>query len=189
MRARKLAIVSIAALPLMAACGVGSVSPLLSDADVRFEPRLVGTWRAPDSKEFAVFAAAGSNGYSIAYSENDGKVGHFVAHLGRVGSRPVLDLEPAELPGEWSDSYKQMLLPLHGLIVIDSIGRELRFRVLDPDSLKALLAREPQAIAHVLRKEGVILTAPTADVQRFLTTYLERPGVLGAADVWRHQMP
>ena len=62
---------SIAAILLLAACGVGSVSPLLSDADVRFEPRLVGTWRAPDSKECAVIAAAGSNGYSVVYTAAD----------------------------------------------------------------------------------------------------------------------
>jgi hypothetical protein len=35
---------SVAALPLMAACGVGSVSPLVSDADVRFEQQLLGTY-------------------------------------------------------------------------------------------------------------------------------------------------
>jgi hypothetical protein len=184
MRARHL---SIAAIPLLAACGVGSVSPLLSDADVRFEPRLVGTWRAPDSKEFAVIKAAGSNGYSVAYTENDGKVGRFVGRLGTVGSLRVLDLEPAELPKAWSDSYKQMLLPLHGLIIIDSIGRELRFRELQTDSLKAFLTREPQAIAHFLRKDGVVLTASTAEVQQFLTSYFQRPGVLDSADVWRRQ--
>ena len=186
MRARHL---TIAAIPLLAACGVGSVSPLLSDADVRFEPRLVGTWRAPDSREFAVITALAPNGYSVAYTENDGKVGRFVGHLGAVGSLRVLDLEPAELPKEWSDSYKQMLLPLHGLIVIDSVGRELRFRELNTDSLRAFLDREPQAIAHFRTKDGIVLTASTADVQRFLTSYFQRPAVLGSADVWQRQTP
>lgn len=169
-------------------CGVGSVSPLFSDADVTYDPRLVGTWRDSAAKESAVIAAADADAYTVTYTDSDGKTGRFRARLGTLGRFRVLELQPDKIPLEMSDAYKNLLLRLYAPLIIDSIGVELRFRLVEPDSLKAHLARQPRVIAHVVRREDelVVLTAPTASVRLFLATFLERRGVLSESEAgWR----
>lgn len=170
-------------------CGVGSVAPLVSDADVRFDPALVGGWRDSSDEESVVVTASGPDRYSVVYTDSDGKVGRFQGALGRVGSLRILDLEPEELPVQASDVYKSLLLPLHGAVFVESVDPQLRFRILDADSLKAYLQREPRAVAHVLRDEAVILTAETADLQRFLVAYVGRKGALGGPNVMVRRSP
>lgn len=173
----------------VAGCGVGSVSPLVSDADIRFDPALVGAWQDSSGSESAVVAAVGPDRYSVVYTDSDGKVGRFRGVLGRVGSWRVLDLEPDDLPLEASDVYKSLLLPLHGAVFVESIEPRLRFRILEVDSLKGYLQREPGAIAHAMRDEAVVLTAPTADLQRFLAAYAGRSGALGGPNVMVRRSP
>lgn len=173
----------------VAGCGVGSVSPLVSDTDIRYDSTLVGTWRDSSASESVVIAPVSPNRYSIVYTDSDGKVGRFHGVLGEVNSLRVLDLEPEDLPREMSDVYKSLLLPLHGAVFIDSTDPQLRFRILEADSLKRFLERQPRAIAHVMRDEAVVLTAQTTDLQRFLVTYVRRSGALGSSNVMVRSSP
>ena len=172
-----------------AGCGIGSVSSLISDTDVQFDSLLVGAWQESGGKESAVITTVESGRYSIVYTDSEGKIGRFQAILGRVGAFRVLDVEPEDPAPEATALYRSLLLPLHGAVFIDSVGAELRFRLLEPDSLKQYLQREPNAVTHVMRDEVVVLTAPTADVQRFLVRYVPRAGALGEPNAWVRRSP
>ena len=178
-------------LALLAAtgCGFGSISPVFSDASATNDPRLVGTWRDSASQEGAVISLDSGTGYKIVYTEDNGKTAHFVATLGVVGSTRILNVSPDDLPGDLSDLYKSLLLPLHAPVIIDSAGAVLRFRMFEPDSIKAYLKRNPRAIAYVDREDRVVLTAPTADVQKFVATLLAQRGFLGEMNEWRRKSP
>jgi hypothetical protein len=165
------------------------VSPLFPDEATRYDASLVGSWHDTAGKESAVITADPPNGYKIVYTEDDGKAGRFVGRLGVVGSVRVLDLYPDDPPEELSGTYRSLLLPLHTPVVIDSVGPVLRFRILDPDSIKAYLTKNPRSIASVKRGDTFVLTAPTPDVQRFLATLIQRRGFLGEQNVWRRQPP
>jgi len=86
-------IAAVALVALTSACGVGSVSPIVTDATVVSEPRLEGTWRR--ESESAVITPSG-NGYDILYTDDDGKTGRFHARVGRLGSYRMLDVQPEE---------------------------------------------------------------------------------------------
>ncbi len=173
----------------IAGCGVGSVSPLVSDADIQYDSKLVGTWQDSSASESVVIAAVSPDRYSLVYTDSKGKVGRFRGVLGQVKSLRVLDLEPEALPLEANEVYKSLLLPLHGAVFIDSIDPELRFRILDADSLKHYLQRQPRAITHVIRDDAVVLTAQTTDLQRFLVGYVRRAGALTGPNVWARRSP
>lgn len=173
----------------MAGCGVGSIAPVIADSEARYDAKLVGTWADSSNKESFVVSEASPNRYAILYTDSDGKIGRFQGVLGQVGSLRVLDVEPEDLPKDMSDTYKSLLLPLHGAVFIDAVDPELRFRILQADSLKRYLEQRPRTISHMMRDEAVVFTAPTKDLQRFLVDYVRRPGALQAPTVMTRRSP
>jgi len=172
-----------------AGCGVSSIFPLISATDVQYDSLLVGVWQDSIATESAVITKVEPDRYSIVYTDSERKIGRFEAILGRVGNLRLLDVKPADPALEASALYRTLLLPLHGPVFIDAIGARLRFRLLDLDSVKQYLEREPDAVAHVTPGKTVVLTAPTADVHRFLVGYVSRTGVLGESNVWVRRSP
>jgi hypothetical protein len=177
---------------MLSSCGFASVSPFVSGADVAYDPKLVGTWVDPDGKESAVIVREG-DGYDIAYTEDSGKIGRFHGVLGGLGSRRVLDVFPKDLPNDRGDLYRSLLMPTHGIIVVEAIDNNLTMRTFQFEEIKKLLAARPSLVAHVLVKGGVeeelgiLLTAPTADVRKFVSEIIDRPGVLEEPDIWRRK--
>src|SRR6185295_20095583 len=86
----------LACLLSMVLCGcVVSVQPVVSAAASTFDTRLLGTWGEADGKDRVVITRGDSNAYDIEYTDSDGKVGTFEARLGKLGTRTVLDMQPA----------------------------------------------------------------------------------------------
>ena len=174
----------------IAGCGVGSISPFVSDADIHMEPRLLGVWGdSAAGGESAVISASGPQHYAIVYTDSDGKIGRFWGVLGPATHPRLLDLEPQLPDSDASGAYASLLVPLHGAVFIEAIDPELRYRILNADTLRSYLRLNPGAIAHVMRTDDVILTAPTAELQTFLENYVRRPEALDEAHVWVRRAP
>lgn len=172
---------------LTTACGFGSLSPIVMDGDVVNDSRLEGTWIESKDRDSAVITAAGDRTYAIAYFENGGKKGSFEARLGTLGKFRVLDVQPVEPARDASDLYRGLLLRAHSLLVIDSLdAATLRFRMIESDSLRRFLERTPRAIAHRI-DDGVLLTAESPEVRRFLATFMSRPGALTEQSIWQRR--
>jgi len=191
-RARRLAAlprgILLAAALALVACGTGSVAPFLGERDVAFDARLVGTWKSAEGDETAEITADGS-AYEIAYTDSQGRSGRFDAVLGRIGDLLVLDIVPSDPASEASESYRALLLPLHGALFVDSIEPELRVRLLDGDALEKYLERRPRALEHRKVGDTVVLTASTAELQRFLRRYARRDDAFDDPGVWRRVAP
>jgi hypothetical protein len=177
----------IIAVAILMGCGVASVSPIVTDADLVYEPSLVGTWQG--AKESAVITAASANSYNVLFTDEDGKTGRFSGRLGRLGAYRVLDLQPDDPIPAASDVYKSLLLRAHGIVIVDSIGDVTQFRLVETDSLKAYLKKRPQAVPHTMVGDAVLLTASSVQARRFLTAFVRRRGVLDKPYVWRRSVP
>jgi hypothetical protein len=171
----------------IAGCGVGSIAPLVPSYDAQYDSLLVGAWQDSSGKDSAVITPLEPRGYLVVYTDDGGKIDHFRGVLGRVGSFRVLDLEPLLPEMGTSDITKSLLLRLHAAVFVDAVGSELRFRLLEPDSLKRFLERRPRAIQHVIHDDNVVLTAPTAEVQRFMASYARSKNALGVQNVWKRR--
>lgn len=173
----------------LASCGYGSVNPILSDADVQYDAALLGTWQDSTNGESAVITRDGPTGYSVLYKDEDGRSGSFQAKLGRIASFRALDLKPVRVAEDRNDLYRSLLLPLHALVIVDSIGTTVQFRLLNADSVKSYLGQHPQEARHVVLDDGVLLTGPTTEVRHVLATILGQEGALGDLTVWRRVNP
>ncbi len=176
-------------LPLLAltACGIGSINPAFEPDSARFDARLLGAWQGSDDDGTAVVLRS-RDGYLIDYTDDDNRSGRFRAHLGLLDGRTVLDIQPDDraLPA-MSDAYTGLLLPLHTVLFVDSIGDIVRLRAVKPDSLTSFLRREPQAVAHLHSENLTVLTAPTPELGRFLAGFARRPGALDDPMIWVRQ--
>ena len=177
----------IAFIASLAGCGVGSVSPIVRDVDLVDDPRLAGTWQDDSLTAKAVITSVGAGKFAVLDSEKDGTAGQFHGRLGRLGSYRVLDLQPAEPSPAPNDVYRSLVLRAHGVIVIDSIGAVVRFRMLEGDSLKAYLGKRPKAVAHTRIDDRILLTGSSNDVRRFLIAFAGRKGSLGETNVFHRQ--
>jgi hypothetical protein len=120
-------------------------------------------------------------GYTLIMRDDSGKTGRFFGMLGRLDGRLVLDAVPVVTHLDAPQMFIGMLQPLHAFVVIDSIGPQARFTILDPDTLRAYLVAHPGAVRADTLTEGVILEGSPPQLRAFLRTYLRRPGVLQPA--------
>jgi hypothetical protein len=170
----------------LSGCGVASVHPIVTDADLVNEPRLVGSWQDAEAREWVTITSTGASSYRVVYTDDSGETGEFNGRLGRLGLHRVLDLEPVDPAPNANDIYKSLLLRAHGIVIIDSVGTTLQFRIVQADSLKPYLERNAHAVAHTMLGAHVLLTAPSADVRRFLQEFIGRPGVT-ETNKWRRR--
>lgn len=166
----------------LSACGVASISPIVPPDEAEFDAALLGRWRDAESTEFAVVSGDSADGYSITLVDEDGGTGRFKGRLGRLGGLRILDVWPTQLDLSRDGAvYESLVLRLHSFVVLDRVtSEEVVYRMIEPDSLEALLEKEPLAVAHTLVSEGdgPVITASTADARRFFERLLRQRGAM-----------
>jgi len=167
-------------------CGVGAVSPIVGAGNRLYDEALLGSWVDAASEETAVITALGGGGYSVMYTESDGRSGRFAAELGSLGAYRILELRPFQEEGAGA-MHRSLSLRLHTLLFLDSVGDEISFRAIEPDSLQAFLQRQPEAVRHLMTDDLLVLTAPTAALREFLLGFAERPGMMTEPMIWRRR--
>ena len=162
--------VAIGLVALFAGC-IPSLRPLYTEKDLVFEPGLVGTWTAEDGKEVWKFEKAGENAYKLAYSSG-GKAANFDARLLRLGKTLFLDLYPEKMEAG-NDFSRAHFIPVHTFYHASIEGNFLRLWTLDPDKLKKRLNAGTAKLAHESSDDGLLLTASTEELQRFVLSVLD----------------
>lgn len=170
MRNLKTAVVLVIIL-FLAGCVVPSLHPLFTEKDLVFDPALVGTWAEEDQEETWAFLKSGDNVYDLIHTA-EGLPVKYEAHLGRLGEFMFLDVYPGE-PEVKNDFYKLHLIPVHTFWRVWIEGDVLRIAMLDPDWLKGMIAQKKVKIAHERMEDGIILTASTQELQKFILQYAE----------------
>ena len=164
-----LLVIFIVFLLFMAGC-VRSLHPLYTDNDLVFERGLLGTWaEEKNSKDSWIFQKAGENAYDLIHTEK-GTSARFEAHLVRLGEFLFLDIFP-EPPDTKNEFYKFHLIQAHTFSRIWIHGDVVRLSMLDNDWLWDMISHNKVSIRHERVDHGVILTASTEELQKFVVTY------------------
>jgi hypothetical protein len=150
---------------------VPSLHPLFTDKDLIFDPALLGSWVDEDGKNIWEFQKSGENAYELVYTENE-EPAKFQAHLVKLGDFLFLDIFPEE-PEMKNGLYKGLLIPAHGFSRIWIERDSVRLAYMDPDWLKEMINKKKVKIGYDLIDQGLILTAPTEDLQKFAVKYAE----------------
>lgn len=166
------------ALTLVSGCFVTSVHPYYTAKQVAFDTALLGVWIEPDQTNATAgnwkFERAEGSTYKLTLHGTNRDTG-FDAHLFRLKDSTFLDC----LPRERQDFFST---PVHFLLRLDQLPPRLKMRILDYDWLRKLLEKNPRAIRHMVvpapagssEKSGrIVLTADTAELQRFILEHLK----------------
>ena len=185
---------------LLSGCLVLSVNPLYTEADIVFEPALLGEWieigDGADREHVFRFSRLGERAYALErYSRFESERTLTAAHLVQLGGTLVLDVFPLQ-PDDQFPLYPAGSLYAHVLYRVDQLEPTLIATCLDQQWLTAYLAEHPEAVAHaagrtpwesvghdgpVIRSgeqayyTPLLLTAGTADLQAFIATLLDEP--------------
>jgi hypothetical protein len=167
----------IAVAGLLAGCVVTSVYPFYTAKDLAYRPDLLGTW-TKDSEQWK-FERDGDQAYQLTYSE-DGKASVMKAHLFQLRGKLFLDLYPAK---DYDLDTCLQPIPSHLVMRVKQLEPTLTLATLSYDWLQEFLQKNPKAIRYIMvnpdgktDKGRIVLTASTADLQRFLLKHLNTPG-------------
>lgn len=173
---------------LLGGCVVKSLHPFYTEADVTFDPELLGDWIEDDSTRWVITPYSFSTGfmkedsidnsYLVELHEEGREPQHFNAHLFRLGGRMYLDFLP--LRDERHDDFLNLhLVATHSLALVekDSNGR-LVIGWFNNEWLDRLFSENRVRISHEIVRDGTgkganefILTASTAELQKFVVKY------------------
>lgn len=172
----------------MSGCLVLSVHPLYFDKDLIFETDLVGTWgekqHEKDLSELWIFKSSGENSYRLIIKEEEEGEGAFETHLLKLGKHLFLDLYPEE-PEAGVEFYNMHLIPTHSFIRVSLEGHVMRLGFFDLEWLKNNIEQKKIKIKHERRDDVVVLTASTAELQKFVLEHVEEAFPLEKEPLYR----
>lgn len=173
---RTISIGLTAAAALLAGCVVTSVCPYYTESDVVFEPALVGDWvpqGKSGSEEVWKFDKVRERTYRFTLIE-DQKASVMEAQTFKLQGQLFLDV--------YSLDQDIRVIPPHYLMKVEGLTPTLKFTQLNNDWLRKTLEQKPGTIAYHLVKSGdnadelrVVLTASTAELQKFVIQQLKNP--------------
>ena len=183
MNARKLLFYVLAGL-LGGCVPVMSLNPLYTKDNVVYDNRLLGTWvddpNGPEMTWHFESVDKPKNAYKLIFTSEDGLKGSFIAHLVKLRDDLFLDIFPGKAPWDLEDPnesdwpYNSLLMvPVHTIVKIDSVGPRLKMRLMLETELKKLLEEDPDVIAHVTVEDRPVLTASTKELQAFVLKYAD----------------
>ena len=174
-----------------------SLHPLFTKDTLVFEEKLLGTWAEEAGKpevtwEFARLEAGAPERlpaelrdqtdkcYRVNVTDDQGRKGSFVGCLVKLQDKLFLDILPDKFPAGEQDA-EQMRLPynaflflrVHTVVRVSSLGDQLKIRLTDDDGFKKLIEAEPKAVTHDVVDDHAVLTASTAELQKFMAKYAD----------------
>jgi len=177
---------------IMSSCLVKSLHPFYTEKDLVFKPELLGQWQGADSARWEIkqhMAFAGfmkdekpTNSYDIVLTEKKGTT-KFLAHLFSIGNQLYLDFYLPEMEGP--DLAMMHLILTHTLARVELAKDQITIKWYNEEWLVKLFNENRIRIAHEripydLDEKNpdnfqVVLTAPTADLQKFIVKYGNDP--------------
>jgi len=177
---------------MMSSCLVKSLHPFYTEKDLIYKPELIGTWLGKDSTTWEISQHKVFNGflkdekptpgYDIVYTDQKG-TSKFLAHLFNAGGYLYLDFYLPDLEGP--DLAVMHLVPAHTLAGVELSGNQITIKWYNEEWLVKLFNDNRIRIAHEripfdLDEKNpdnfqVVLTAPTADLQKFISKYGNDP--------------
>ncbi|MFZ5433665.1 MAG: hypothetical protein ACOZB3_07830 [Calditrichota bacterium] len=174
MRILALSILTAIAL-LTVGCWTLSVFPLYTEPDLRFDPNLLGTWsemKTDGSADVWTFDKKSDQSYRLTVREADNSEGPFDVHLLQLGDHLLLDFYP-EPPENENEIFSSHVILAHSFWRVALDKDSLRIAALDNQWLRKQIEDGTITIGHLDREGVTVLTAPTADLQKFVRDHIE----------------
>ena len=174
---------------------IPSLQPLYTPDKLVVLNGLVGAWQEdigqqqgnPTNKkkpENWTFRQGEDKKYLLIHQDQYGLSAAFDVHVVKLGSHFFMDFFPGSLPDDFKNGkvgdpevmnnfLKSHLLAVHTFAKVELSGKTLKINMFDPDFLKTLLENQQIRIKHEKTEAGYLLTASSADLQKFVEKYAE----------------
>lgn len=182
---RKIGIVGLLlGLALCSGC-VRMMVPILDDKDLISDSSLAGEWiqEGNSQQSLRIEPPDSEKHYRIEFRDDKGKSGKFIGQIGRLGELMVAEIGPADLPDEWSDTYKGHFATLTSVFVVTATRPALKFRGLDADWLKEYLKAHPDELTIAPSDENLVTSGAEA-IRAFLLKHWKDEGALSEEAVY-----
>ncbi len=182
-------IISLMAIVLLlAGCFVASFYPLYTDADLHPDSLMTGRWLDKDStlwnfeyitlQESDKPRVSDSTGYYLSFQEKGKSPGKstFEIRVVRLDGHCFLDFYINDIKRErYPDLFDLHTMAIHTFARAILAGDTLHLNWMDPEWLKQLEKDKALKIRYLKRGDEVLLTAPPADLQKFMVRYADEP--------------
>jgi hypothetical protein len=201
MKLRIILIVSL--LLVLAASCIPSLYPLYTGKDLVTDDRLVGTWDAGKNSKWIVerfdynpqkgpwysdwTSPAKQKSYRLTVLEKHGGdtlKAEFVMHMLVLDGKYFLNYFPADYTLE-HDFLSWHMIEANNFSRIRVTQDSLVLNFFDPSYLEEMIDRNRIRIAHIRYDSGILITAPTRDLQQFIIKYGQEPGFLLDPDIMK----
>ena len=181
---------------------VWSLQPLFEEKDLVFEPGLVGTWKSAESEDTWTFERTqNSNAYVLIFHQAEfggmgsektvpGDTVRFEAGLGRLGGHLFIDLIPEQTgnPQVRNDLFNWHFIRAHSVARVRLEKDELELADLNEDWLEKAIQSGKVKIAHARAEDGLVVTAPTKELQKLVVKYAEDKEAFPPAEETLHRL-
>ena len=180
---KRLNTLAIAAAAFLLCSCIPSVNPFYTQKDIAFDTGLLGEWRQveADKTEEWKFEKDEDDAYKLVVKDKEGKTGEFKAHLFKLKQERFLDLIPSDcsFATNQADLVGFSVFPGHLVFRVNQLGPQLSLAAMNYDWLEKHLKAYPKALAHRRHDNGILLTADTRSLQRFILAHLHEGELFG----------
>lgn len=145
-----------------------SLHPWYTANDLSENPALIGTWENESKSEEWTFTKS-QDGYRLSLVMN-GESANFDLHHFSIGKNRFLDIT-ASSPETKNDFYKFHLFPVHTIAKLALDRDEMQISLLDMHWFDEMLKRKKLSVKYERIEKQVILTAPTAELQKLVRRF------------------
>lgn len=161
---------------------VMSLHPLYTEKEAVFEEKILGRWFNEAGDNIYEFSRSEESNkkYQLTLTDEDGRKGLFEAQLVKLEDKLFFDIYSEEFPCEIEDANKTelfynafFLIPAHTFAKVDFTEPKLKLTLTDDETMGELLEAEPNAVKFESVDDGVVLTASTKELQKFVLKYAD----------------
>lgn len=185
MRVIRITAAIIALLGMPACVPLASLNPLWDEGHVVSEPALTGSWISDDGEAVLTLAELSGDRYRLTYFADD-SASRYEVHAVRLENRLFLDVYP---DSDWIDKRLngeayQSLVPTHFFLRAVLEEDLLELAAMDDEAVEKKLENEGLEIPLVRWKDGLLLTAPTGEIQKLVIRFADDPAVWGDPEIF-----
>jgi len=164
---------------------VPSLHRLYDEKTIVFDEKLLGRWMQDKEENTWTFEKEGDeNAYKLTVVDDKGKTGKFKVHLVKLDGMLFMDMFPGEIDDDkMNELYAIHLIPGHTFLKVDRTEKGWNLHMMNPDKIKEMLEEKPDLIKHEIMDdgEGIVLTAGTKDLQKFVVQCTKVEEAFGGA--------
>lgn len=198
MKKHFLIVVILVLVATLSGC-LSTLHPLFTEKDLVYDTRLLGTWRAGNGDDTAVFERGSpalfkelpaalqklaGRAYYVTLKK-DNRYSRYHAFLCRIGKELYLDYYPAETPRQklYDGFYKSHFIKMHSFYRVRfKDDRSFEIGQFDQGYLRNLIDKKQIRIQYEVRfDESYLITAPTEELQQYVIKYGDDEGAYNSS--------